>query len=88
LYRYSTGVLLRLALPRIAALQAVGGFDELSDLFGLPPRAELSGYLDQLQAGVGCRHTFHCVIIRSGQNTVQLTTASYDGPCNQCDTRE
>lgn len=43
------GVLLRLALPRIAALQAVGGFDELADFFGLPPRAELSGYLDQLQ---------------------------------------
>ena len=43
------GVLLRLALPRIAALQAVGGFDELADFFGLPPRAELSGYLDQLR---------------------------------------
>jgi len=43
------GVLLRLALPRIAALQAVGGFDELAAFFGLPPRAELSGYLDQLQ---------------------------------------
>ena len=43
------GVLLRLALPRIAALQAVGGFDELAEFFGLPPRAELSGYLDQLQ---------------------------------------
>ncbi len=43
------GVLLRLALPRIAALQAVGGFDELADFFGLPPRTELAGYLDQLQ---------------------------------------
>ena len=43
------GVLLRLALPRIAALQAVGGFDELAEFFNLPPRAELSGYLDQLQ---------------------------------------
>jgi uncharacterized membrane protein YdjX (TVP38/TMEM64 family) len=43
------GVLLRLALPRIAALQAVGGFDELADFFGLPPRAELSGYLDRLR---------------------------------------
>lgn len=45
------GVLLRLALPRVAALQAVGGFDELADFFGLPPRAELSGYLEQLQGG-------------------------------------
>lgn len=43
------GVLLRLALPRVAALNAVGGFDELAAFFGLPPRAELSGYLDQLQ---------------------------------------
>jgi len=43
------GVLLRLAVPRIAALQAVGGFDELADFFGLPPRTELAGYLDQLQ---------------------------------------
>ena len=35
------GVLLRLALPRIAALQAVGGFDELAEFSSLPPRAEL-----------------------------------------------
>jgi len=44
------GVVLRLFLPRVAALQAVGGFDELAEFFGLPPRVELSGYLDQLQA--------------------------------------
>ena len=43
------GVLLRLAVPRLAALNAVGGFDELADFFGLPPRDELSGYLEQLQ---------------------------------------
>ena len=44
------GVVVRLFLPRLAALQAVGGFDELTEFFGLPPRSELSGYLDQLQA--------------------------------------
>ena len=44
------GVVLRLFLPRVAALQAVGGFDELTEFFGLPPRSELSGYLDQLRA--------------------------------------
>lgn len=44
------GVVLRLFLPRLAALEAVGGFDELAEFFGLPPRAELSGYLEQLQA--------------------------------------
>ena len=44
------GVVLRLFLPRLAALQAVGGFDELTEFFGLPPRSELSGYLDQLRA--------------------------------------
>lgn len=44
------GVVLRLFLPRVAALQAVGGFDELTEFFGLPPRSELSGYLDQLQS--------------------------------------
>ena len=27
----------------------MGGFDELAEFFNLPPRAELSGYLDQLQ---------------------------------------
>lgn len=43
------GVVIRLFLPRLAALQAVGGFDELTEFFGLPPRAELSGYLDQLR---------------------------------------
>ena len=43
------GVLIRLALPRVAALQAVGGFDDLTEFFGLPPRDELKGYLDQLQ---------------------------------------
>ena len=35
------GVVVRLFLPRLAALQAVGGFDELTEFFGLPPRSEL-----------------------------------------------
>ena len=43
-----TGLVLRIFLPRLAALNAVGGFDELAEFFGIPPRDDLIGYLDQI----------------------------------------
>ncbi|CAL6378452.1 unnamed protein product [Bathycoccus prasinos] len=43
-----TGLVLRIFLPRLAALNAVGGFDELAEFFGIPPREDLIGYLDQI----------------------------------------
>jgi uncharacterized membrane protein YdjX (TVP38/TMEM64 family) len=42
------GLVLRIFLPRLAALNAVGGFDELAEFFGIPPRADLVNYLDQI----------------------------------------